>query len=108
MADCYSLLVFYGGLPPRGAFAKAKVAAEKAVKLNPSLAEAHTSLAYALMHHHWDLAGSERAFRRALQISPGYAAAHLWHGIYLSVLGRHDHAIAEVTKARQLEPLSAT
>src|SRR5205814_2655749 len=107
MADCYSLLLFYGGLPPRGAFMKAKAAAQKAVKLNPTLAEAHTSLAYALMHQDWDLAGSGREFRRALEINPDYAPAHLWQGIYFSVLGSYEQAVSEVTRAIELEPLSA-
>jgi TolB-like protein/class 3 adenylate cyclase/Tfp pilus assembly protein PilF len=108
MADCYSLLTFYGGLAPRGAFARAKAAAQKAVYLDGALAETHTALAYALLHQDWDLAGSAREFETALKINPAHAPAHLWYGIYFSVRGLHDQAIAEVSKARELEPLSAT
>ena len=108
MADCYSLLAFYGGLPPRGTFTKAKAAARKAVKLNPALAETHTALAYALMHHDWDFTGSEAEFRKALEINSSFVPAHLWYGIFLSVLGRNDEAIAEARKAKELEPLSAS
>ncbi len=108
MADCYSLLAFYGGLPPRGTFTKAKAAAKKAVKLNPALAETHTSLAYALMHHDWNFNAAEEEFRQALEINPSFVPAHLWHGIFLSVLGRNDEAIAEARKAKALEPLSAS
>ncbi len=108
IADCYSLLAFYGGLPPRGTFAKAKAAARKAVKLNPALAETHTSLAYALMHHDWDFEGCAAEFRKALEINPSFVPAHLWYGIFLSVLGRNDEAIAEARKAKELEPLSAS
>jgi TolB-like protein/tetratricopeptide (TPR) repeat protein len=107
MADCYSLLAFYGGLPPHGAFFRAKVAAEKAVKLDNSLAETHTSLAYALMHD-WDFDGSAREFETALRINPEHAPARLWRGIYFSVCGQHRRATAEVAKARELEPLSAS
>jgi tetratricopeptide (TPR) repeat protein len=108
MADCYSLLAFYGGLAPRGAFARAKAAAQKAVRLDGGLTETHTSLAYALLHQDWDLAGSAHEFETALKINPAYAPAHLWYGIYFSIRGLHDQAVAEVTKARELEPLSAT
>jgi TolB-like protein/class 3 adenylate cyclase/Flp pilus assembly protein TadD len=107
MADCYSLNAFYGGVSQRGAFAHAKRAAQKAVRLNPSVAETHTSLAYALLHQDWDLVGCAAEFDAALTLNPAHAPAHLWRGVYFSVCGLHDRAIEEVTKARELEPLSA-
>src|ERR1700693_351204 len=70
------------------------------------LGEAHAALGDNLFSYHWDWAGAEREFRRAIQLNPGYAPAHHWYSELLSVLGRHNEALAEIEQARKLDPLS--
>jgi len=96
LADCYNL----SGSP------QGKTAAEKAVALDDSLAEAHTSLAYAKQNFDWDFVGAEREFRHALELNPSYAIAHQWYATFLNDMGRHEEAIAEIERAIQLDPLS--
>jgi TolB-like protein/Tfp pilus assembly protein PilF/predicted Ser/Thr protein kinase len=96
LADCYNL----SGSP------QGKRAAEKAVALDDSLAEAHTSLAYAKQNFDWDFAGAEREFRHALELNPNYTIAHQWYATFLSDMGRQQEAIAEIERAIQLDPLS--
>jgi eukaryotic-like serine/threonine-protein kinase len=96
LADCYNL----SGSP------QGKMTAERAVALDDSLAEAHTSLAYAKQNFDWDFAGAEREFRHALELNPNYAIAHQWYATFLSDLGHHHEAIAEIERAIQLDPLS--
>ena len=69
------------------------------------LAEAHTSLAWAQFHD-WDWAGAEKEFRRAIELDPRYASAHLWYGEYLTARGRFDEALAEMSRAQELDPMS--
>lgn len=108
LADSYALLGEweYRALAPREAFPKAKAAATKAIELDNSLAEAHSSLALSLVAFDWDWSAAEREFRRAIELNPGYATAHQWYGSYLSQMGRHDEAIAEMIQAERLDPLS--
>ena len=96
LADCYNL----SGSP------QGKTAAERAVSLDGSLAEAHTSLAYAKQNFDWDFAGAEREFRHALELNPNYAIAHQWYATFLSDMGRHQEGIVEIERAIQLDPLS--
>jgi TolB-like protein/DNA-binding winged helix-turn-helix (wHTH) protein len=105
LADCDTLLAL-DTLGP-GLMAEAKAAALKAIDLDDRLAEAHTSLAAVRIFLDWDWAGSELEFKRALDLNPNYAPAHHWYGnILLGPLGRHDEAIAELKRARELDPLS--
>jgi serine/threonine-protein kinase len=85
---------------------KARAAAEKAVELDDSSAEAHTSLGVFKLFYEYDLPGCERAFRRAFTLNPNYAFAHDQFGMALAFQGRFDEAIAEGTRAIELDPLS--
>lgn len=80
--------------------------AMKALELDDSLAEAHTSLGTALLQNNYDFSGAERAYRRAIELNPNYATAHQFFGRMLDALGRHDEADAEIRRALELEPLS--
>ena len=80
--------------------------AMKALELDDSLAEAHTSLGTALLQNNYDFSGAERAYRRAIELNPNYATAHQVYGRMLDALGRHDEADAEIRRALELEPLS--
>jgi tetratricopeptide (TPR) repeat protein len=106
LADCYSMLVQVCMLSPAEAFPKAKALANKALKIDETLAEAHTSVAYVLSCFDWDWSGAEREFRRGIELNPNYATAHQWFAITLVGLGRTDEAVQEIQKAQELDPLS--
>jgi DNA-binding winged helix-turn-helix (wHTH) protein/TolB-like protein/Tfp pilus assembly protein PilF len=89
-------------------FALARAAAEKALSLDPDLAEAHASLAMARFFGEWDFAGAEREFQLALNLAPGYATAHGWYAYWLVSAGRFDEAVAEIRSAREIDPTSLT
>jgi len=105
LADCYVLLVEWRRRPAPEGIALARAAAERALALDSTLAEGYTSLAEARVIA-WDWEGAEQAFRTALALNPGYATAHQWYGFFLSKMGRHDEAIAELRRALELDPLS--
>src|SRR5215469_8927042 len=104
LADAYVLLPFYSRITPAEAYPKAKAAALRAVELAPQSAEAHTSLAYAKLYADWDFRGAEEEFRIALQQNPNYFTALQWHAEYLSLIGRYDDAIREITQALEMAP----
>jgi TolB-like protein/DNA-binding winged helix-turn-helix (wHTH) protein/Flp pilus assembly protein TadD len=108
LADTYALLGDwqYAAMTPREAYPKAKAAALKAVELDGALGEAHNSLAFMLDGFDWDLDSGGKEFRRAIELSPGYATAHQWYAWHLALLGQYDEAIAEMKKAESLDPLS--
>ncbi len=109
LADCYSSLgasSVVGGLPPRQAMPEAKAAALKALEIDGTLAEAHTSLAIVHLLYDWDLAASEKEFKRALDLDPDYTAAHHWYSHCLLPLGRTEESLAESRRALELEPLN--
>lgn len=93
------------GGPPE-AFPNARAAAEKALALDPALAEAHASLGFVRFFADWDFAGSERELRRAIQLNPGYGTAHHWYAYWLVAAGRAQRAIAEIRRAREIDPTS--
>ncbi len=106
LADCYNVLGFYSALPSTEAFPRAKAAALKAMEIDDTLAEAHTSLAYARLYYDWDWSDAEKEFKRATELNPAYPTAHHWYAEYLAAMGRLNEAIAEKKKACQLDPLS--
>jgi TolB-like protein/DNA-binding winged helix-turn-helix (wHTH) protein/Flp pilus assembly protein TadD len=108
LADAYALSGDweYGILSPEDAFAKANAAATKALALDDNLAEAHTSLAFALDLYAWDWEAAGSEYRRAIALNPGYATAHQWYAWHLIVTGRIGEGIAELRTAESLDPLS--
>jgi serine/threonine protein kinase/TolB-like protein/Tfp pilus assembly protein PilF len=107
LADSYNFLALFGFVPPKEGYPKAKEAALKALEIDDTLAEAHTSLAFIKTMYDWDWAGGEREFQRAVQLNPSYAPAHMWYGaMALRKTGRHEEAIAEQKRALELDPLS--
>jgi TolB-like protein/Flp pilus assembly protein TadD len=106
LADAYNLLCGYSVLSPAEAFPRAKEAALKALELDETLAEAHTSLAHIIMPFEWDWAAAEREYRRAIELDPNCSASHHWYSVYLRIMGRFDEALAELQTALELEPLS--
>ena len=108
LADTFALLGDwqYGVMASKEALPAAKAAATKALELDNTLGEAHTSLGFALSGFDWDWVSAEREFRRAIDLNPGYATAHHWYAWHLSMIGRHAEAIAEMREARSRDPLS--
>jgi len=106
LADCYNMLVVYGRLEPKVGFPKAKEAAERALEIDESSAEAHSSLAFIKFRWDWDRAATEREFQTAIKLKPAYAPAHQWYSSYLVAVERFDEAIAEAKRTEELEPLS--
>jgi DNA-binding winged helix-turn-helix (wHTH) protein/TolB-like protein/Tfp pilus assembly protein PilF len=105
LANAYSILGNDGVIDPREAMSKAEAAAVKALELDEGLAEAHRALAYNRQLA-WDWAGGERAYRRAIALSPNYAEAHAYYSGFLSLLRRHEEAFAEARRAKELDPFS--
>ena len=106
LADSYNMMGSYSVLPVLEAFPKAKAAAEKALQMDETLAEAHTSLAWGKYVFAWDWQGAEAGFKRAIQLNPNYPTGHHWYADYLTAMGRHDEALAEIYRACELDPLS--
>ena len=84
----------------------ARKAALRALEIDDTLAEAHTSLGAVKAYYDWDWLGAEAEHKRAIELNPSSSEAHHQYGWYLSVIGRHDDAIAEAELARKLDPLS--
>jgi TolB-like protein/DNA-binding winged helix-turn-helix (wHTH) protein/Tfp pilus assembly protein PilF len=108
LADTYALMGDwqYAVMTSKEAFPKAKAAAIKALELDSSLSEAHTSLGYSLRAFDWDFDSAGKEFRQAIEINPGYATAHHWNAMNLGLLGRPQEALVEMRKAENLDPLS--
>ena len=108
LADSYALAGdwLYGVLPPQDALRQARAAATRALELDDTLGEAHTSLAFALDLYAWDWAAAEKEYKRAIELNPGYATAHHWYGWHLLVMGRTSEGIFEMRRAESLDPLS--
>jgi TolB-like protein/Tfp pilus assembly protein PilF len=105
LADTYSLGPIYTDNPPREDIQRALAAAHKALELDEFLAEAHTSLANALVDD-LQFAAAEKEFKRAIELNPNYATAHQWYGESLQAQARFEEALSEVKKAHELDPLS--
>jgi eukaryotic-like serine/threonine-protein kinase len=106
LADYYSVLPFYTGARRDEVLPKAKAAVTRALELDDSLAEAHSSLAYIYTYYDWDWARGDQEFQRALQLNPNDAAVRHRYSRYLSSLGRIDEALREIKHEQELDPLS--
>jgi len=105
ISDCYTILVVRHGMSSVDGLLGAKAAATKALEIDNTLAEAHTSLAHALLHN-WEWEEAEKEFERALALNPGDATTHNFFGEYLSAVGQIQKALVEIKKAQELDPLS--
>ncbi|MBI4904414.1 MAG: winged helix-turn-helix domain-containing protein [Acidobacteria bacterium] len=106
LADTWVFLGERSG-SPRERAAKARAAAERALENDPHLAEAHATLGLIAWNHDLDWSRAEREFRLAIQLNPNYPTAHHWLGEFLAYMGRFEDAAAEMSRARELDPLSA-
>ncbi len=106
MADAQIMLGIFGLRKPCEVFPNARLAAEKALQIDPRLSGAHTSLGTILSMYFWEPAAAEERFRRALELDPSSSIAHQWYGAHLNAMGRNEDAITSVLTARTLDPLS--
>jgi serine/threonine-protein kinase len=106
LANAYRALALSGDIPPGEVFPKAKAAAQKAVELDDSLAEAHAVLGFTISWYDWDWAAAENHFKRALELNQNSADVHWVYAGSISNLGRHAEALAEIKRARELDPLN--
>jgi eukaryotic-like serine/threonine-protein kinase len=106
LADSYMLLGEQGGLPPSEARLQSAEAIRNALALDDQLTEAHVSLAHWKFFYEWNWSEAEKTFKRAIELNPGYAAAHQSYGRTLGFFGRFDDALAALQRARDLDPLS--
>lgn len=107
LADVYSMQANDAGDDTRDAlYERAKVTLMKALAIDDELGEAHTSLAWIKRIHEWDWEGSEKEFKRAIELNPNYYNAHMWYSLLLITMGRKDEALFEIEKARELAPLN--
>jgi serine/threonine protein kinase/tetratricopeptide (TPR) repeat protein len=108
LGACHALRGFdeFADLPPRETMPRAKAAVEKALELDASLGEAHAWLGVIALLYDWDRQRAERELVRAITLKPRYSLAHVWYGILLASLGRHDEAIRSAARAQALDPLS--
>lgn len=106
LADAYNHLTSVQAMRALDLSPRARAAAERALELDPDLAEAHAALALVLSMHYWDSASAERHFLRALELDPSYAMARRNYATHLRNLGRFDEALVQARKAQELDPLS--
>jgi TolB-like protein/DNA-binding winged helix-turn-helix (wHTH) protein/Tfp pilus assembly protein PilF len=106
LADCHTALGYLNARSPEETFPNARLAAQKALELDPSLAEPHASLAYYQLYYERDWKAAETEFQKAIELNPSYAVAHDWYGVYLTARGRWSDALNEIKIARELDPLS--
>jgi serine/threonine-protein kinase len=108
LADSYGLLGFYDYMHPKEALAQARMAASKALEIDPALAEAHSSRGFVRLFYDWDWSAAERDFKKAIELNPNYTPAHTWYSFYFAATGNLDKAIRENKRSIELDPLSIT
>ena len=106
LAETYVIQAMITPADPRELWEKARIETEKALSLDPNLAEAHTAAGLVSFFMAWNWAAAERSFQRAIELNPNYASAHQFYAHLLSSARRDEEAIAEVLKARAIDPLS--
>jgi len=105
LADCYGLLEEYAGVPTSETLPKARAAADRALQIDDSLSEGHTSSGF-IFWQMWRWAECEEEYKRAISLNPNYATAHHWFSIYFRAKGQLDDSLRELNRAQELDPLS--
>jgi len=105
LVDCYGLLEEYAGVPTSETLPKARAAADRALKIDDSLSEVHTSSAFVFQQM-WRWSETEEEFKRAISLNPNYPTAHHWFSIYFRAKGQLDDSLREINRAQALDPLS--
>jgi len=106
LADTYDLLREYSTMQESDAYPRAIAAAQKAVELDDSLAEAHRALAFAEFYGNWNFVDAEKEFRRAIQLNPNDPVARRWYANAFAALGQLQKSLEQIDKAQELDPTS--
>jgi tetratricopeptide (TPR) repeat protein len=106
LADTYNMLGYWNYLPPKEAFPEAQRAADRALELDPNLAEGHTALAFVHYEYEWLFAEAEREFREAIRLNPSSVAARFYFLEFLLSMGKFQEAQEQLAVVRKLDPLS--
>jgi len=106
MADSYWWSSFWGNLPPRHTYPRAREAARRAIEIDDTLGEAHASLAAVHTFYDWDWDAAEREFKRAIELTPDSSYTRVYYSFYLNLMRRYDEAVIQARKAQELDPLS--
>ena len=107
LADCHTLLGFYGPVPAKQSMPRAEAAASKALQIDADLAAAHASMGAVHSFYHWDWKAAEREFQRAIELDPSYTVGHLWYAILALVPTRRlDEALTSWKRAAELDPVT--
>ncbi len=106
LADSNFVLAISGAAPTQEAMPKARVAALKAVELDDSLAEAHTSLALISANYDWNWSKADAEYNQAIELNPNYSIGHFYYATFLMSMGRHSEALEQMKRAQELDPLS--
>jgi Tfp pilus assembly protein PilF len=106
LADASNMLAQYGFIAPPEGMERARQMAQKALSLDPHLAEGHVALAAVIEAYDWNSAAAEREYKRALELSPSLASANLWYGMFLRDQGRVDESLPLLRHASELQPVS--
>ncbi len=106
LADAIIQLANYTMMHPQEAFPEADELVQRALELDPELAEAHATRGLIRTNRDWDWSAAEESYLRAIDLQPGYASAHQWYAECLSFMGRHEEALAQIRRAVELDPLS--
>jgi DNA-binding winged helix-turn-helix (wHTH) protein/TolB-like protein/Flp pilus assembly protein TadD len=110
LADTYYLSVYYRFVEKESAQyrVKAREAAKRSLELDDTVAEAHTAMATILSDFDGDIGGAEKEHKRAIELNPNLAIAHLRYGWFLSINGPMEAVVREMRRAQELDPLSPT
>lgn len=108
LANCYALLNYYSGSAPGESYPRAMSAANRAIELDDTIADAHAALGLILRDYNRDWPGADREFNRAIQLDPRLGTALQWYAEYLTCIGRFDKAIHQIQSAQNLSPVSLT
>jgi TolB-like protein/Tfp pilus assembly protein PilF len=106
LGDCYAILSEYSGIPNSETVPKAQVYAERAIAIDPHLAEPHATLG-SNYQQSWQWSEAEKAYKRAIEINPNYPTVHHWYSLFLKDMGRYDEAGSAIRRAYELDPLSS-
>ena len=106
LAQCISVPCYYGVVDPNVAYPKARAVAQRALEIDPDLAEAREVLATVLQNYDWDWPGAEKEYKRTIRLNPNYPMGHYHYSYHLALLGHAEEAIREITAALSYDPMS--